>query len=232
VSRQADTSPQPVLTRASLEGLPATVLKDEGHGAARVLRYELPDGPVVLKEWVPPEHHRLLGSWARLIMRREIRHYRLLDGTPGVPRYLGHDGDTALIMQFVDAQPIRRQMPTALLHLGLDDLERKLAALHERRFLHLDLHQKLNALIDAEGHAWMIDLGQGLDCSHGLLRALLFPMGVKIDRHALLKFRTRYAPETLPAEHHDRLVARYAGRRDRWTKRFARRLRRLMIGED
>jgi hypothetical protein len=231
VSRQADTSFGAGLTRAALAGRPASVLKDEGHGAARVVRYELPNGPVVLKEWIPPEHHRLLGSWARLIMRREIRHYRLLDGTPGVPRYLGHEGDTALIMQFIDGEPIRRHMPTELLRRGLDGLERTLTALHERRFAHLDLHQKLNALIDAEGGAWVIDLGQGLDCSRGLLRPLLFPLAAKIDRHALLKFRARYAPDTLPTTDRERLVERFAARRDRWPKRLGRRLRRLLIGE-
>jgi tRNA A-37 threonylcarbamoyl transferase component Bud32 len=231
VSRQADTSAGGGLTRAALAGAAAQVLKDEGPGAARVVRYELPDGPVVLKEWIPPERHRLLGVWARLIMRREIRDYRLLDGTPGVPRYRGHEGDTALYMQFVDGQPIHRLMPTDLLRAGLESLEHTLEALHGRRFAHLDLHQKLNALIDADGRAWVIDLGQGLDCSRGLLRALLFPVLVKVDRHALLKFRARYAPETLPAAERDRLVARYGIRRDRWPKRFGRRLRRLVIGE-
>jgi hypothetical protein len=231
VSRQADTSPRAGLTRAAFVGLPATVLKDEGHGAARVLRYELPDGPVVLKEWVPPDHHRLMGSWARLIMRREIRHYRLLDGTPGVPRYLGHEGDTALIMQFVDGQPIRRHMPADLLERGLTGLERTMEALHGRRFAHLDLHQKLNALIDDQGRAWVVDLGQGLDCSRGLLRRLVFPLLVRVDRHALMKFRARYAPETLPAAGRERLVARYGARRDRWPKRLGRRLRSLVTGE-
>ncbi|MHC5211995.1 MAG: protein kinase family protein [Planctomycetota bacterium] len=219
------------MTRAALAGCPATVLKDEGHGAARVLRYELPDGPVVLKEWVPPDSHRIMGFWARLSMRREIRHYRLLDGTPGVPRYLGHEGDTALFMQFVDGEPIRRHMPTERLQRGLEDLERTLEALHERRFAHLDLHQKLNALIDAEGRAWVVDLGQGLDCSRGVLRALLFPLLVKVDRNALLKFRARYAPEMLPAADRERIVARYGIRRDRWPKRLGRRLRRILVGE-
>jgi len=92
--------------------------------------------------------------------------------------------------------------------------------------VHLDLHQKLNALIDAEGRAWVIDLGQGLDCSRGALRRLLFPALARIDRNAVLKFRARYAPDTLDPARRDRLVARYRESRDHWLKRLGRRLRR------
>src|SRR5262249_126495 len=154
--------------RDTLRGLPAIVLKDEGDGAARIYRYELPDGPAVLKEWTP--RPRLLRWWAGLLMRREIRHYRLLMGCPRIPPYLPHDGSVALPIRYVDATPIHRKMAPALLRAGLDDLERVLEAVHARRFVHLDAHQKLNALIDAGGHAWLIDLGQGLDCSRGWLR--------------------------------------------------------------
>ncbi|HZL99347.1 MAG TPA: hypothetical protein VFD43_03755, partial [Planctomycetota bacterium] len=107
------------------------VLKSEGAGAASVLRYDLPGRSVVVKRW-QPTHSRLMRLWARLIMRREIRHYRLLDGTPGVPRFLGHEGDAALYMQYIDAVPVHRQLPPALLRRGLDGLERTLAALHAR----------------------------------------------------------------------------------------------------
>ncbi len=211
--------------RADLTGHPATVLKDEGEGAARLTRHDLPGGSVVLKEWAP--RGRLLRWWARTLMRREIRHYRLLAGTPGIPRYRGHEGDTALLIDYVDGQPIRRQLPRELLLPGLADLERVLDAVHARRFVHLDLHQKLNALIDGQGRAWLVDLGQGLDCSRGLLRRLIFPALVRVDRAALLKFRARYAPETFDPESRARLVARHGARRDRWAKRVGRALRRL-----
>jgi hypothetical protein len=225
VSSQPDTTTARALTRADLAGQPVTVIKDEGEGAARLTRHDLPGGAVVLKEWAP--RGRLMRWWARTLLRREIRHYRLLSGTPGIPRFRGHEGDTALLIDYVDGQPIRRQLPRELLLPGLDDLERVLDAVHARRFVHLDLHQKLNALIDGQGHAWLVDLGQGLDCSRGLLRRLVFPALVRVDRAALLKFRARYAPETFAPEARARMVARHGARRDRWTKRVGRALRRL-----
>ena len=225
VSSQPDTTTARLLKRADLAGHPATVLKDEGDGAARLSRHDLPDGSVVLKEWAP--RGRLMRLWARMLMRREIRHYRLLAGTPGIPGYRGHEGDTVLLIDYVDGQPIRRQLPRELLLPGLDDLERVLQAVHARRFVHLDLHQKLNALIDGRGRAWLVDLGQGLDCSKGLLRGLLFPALARVDRNALLKFRARYAPDTFDPAARARLVARHGPRRDRWAKRVGRALRRL-----
>lgn len=227
VSSQADTTLHGGITAAELQACQPVVLKEEGHGAASVLRYDLPGRSIVVKRWQPTDSG-LMRFWARLIMRREIRHYRLLDGTPGVPRFLGHEGDAVLYMQFIDAVPVHRHLPAALLRRGLDGLERTLAALHARRFVHLDLHQKLNALIDADGGAWVVDLGQGLDCSRGVVRRLAFPMLARIDRNAVLKFRARYAPDTLDPSQRERLVARYRHSHDHWAKRIGRRLRRAV----
>ena len=228
MSSQPDTTVCHPRLRDALRGLPATVMKDEGDGAARLSRYDLPGGPAVLKEWQP--RHVLLRWWATVVMRREIRHYRLLQGCPGIPDYLGHEGDVALLIRYIEATPIHRKMAPALLRAGLDDLERVLSAVHARRFVHLDLHQKLNALIDGGGHAWLVDLGQGIDCSRGLMRRALFPRLARVDREAVLKFRARYAPDTLDPALRDGLVARFSERRERWPKRIGRAVRRRILG--
>ncbi len=216
--------------RGELERYPAQVLKDEGPGAPKVVRYELPSGPVVLKEWVPTGS-RIFSWWARGVMKREIRNHRLLSGTPGIPRFLGQYSEVAFLMEWVDAQPIRRRLPTELKERGLDALEAALAALHARRFVHLDLHQKLNALVGEDGRAWLIDLGQGIDCSRGVVRRLLFPHLARIDRRAIEKFRAKYAPQTLPEDTRDALVERYSEGRGRAWKAWHRKLRRRLLGE-
>ncbi len=218
--------------REELERHPRTVLKDEGPGAPLVVRYDLPDGPVVLKEWRPGSASRLFAFWARTLMRRETRHLRLLDGTEGIPRYRGQYGRDAVLMEWVDAQPIRRRLPMEVKEAGLDALERALAAIHARRFVHLDLHQKLNALVSPDGsRAWLIDLGQGIDCSRGPLRRLLFPALARIDRRAIEKFRAKYAPHTLPEDRRDALVERYKESRGKAFKEWHRRIRRRLLGE-
>ena len=62
------------------------------------------------------------------------------------------------------------------------------------------------------GKVWVIDFGQGLDCSTGFLRRLVFPLLRRIDRSAVTKFRARYAPETLPAARRKKLERAYATR--------------------
>lgn len=206
------------------------MLKDEGEGAARVIRYDLPEGAVVLKEWLPTRS-RALRWWAGMLMRREIRHYRLLDGTPGIPRFRGAYGDTAFLIDYVDAVPIKRGLPLDVMEAALDGFERSLAAMHARRFVHLDLHQKLNALVDRDGQVWLIDLGQGLDCTRGLLRPLLFGALARIDRRAADKFRSRWAPHTLDASERERLVKRHERRGSHWWKQLRRRVRALLSGD-
>ena len=175
VSRTVDEStgagPPP---RDQLEQHPATVLKDEGPGAPRVVRYDLPGGPVVLKEW-QPAGSVIFRWWVRSIMRREIQNYRLLQDTGAIPRYLGQYGPTAFLMEWVDGLQLRRRLPQELKDLAVDGLERSLGILHERKFVHLDLHQRLNTLVSKQGQVWLVDLGQGIDCSRGPVRRLLFP---------------------------------------------------------
>lgn len=237
MSRTVDESQEPGSSaapepppRSELERHPAQVLKDDGPGAPKVIRYDLPGGPVVLKEWAPSSS-RIFNWWSRSVMKREIRNHRKLSGTLGIPRFLGQYSDVAYLMQWVDAQPIRRRLPMDLKERGLEGLDRALAALHERRFVHLDLHQKLNALIEDDGTGWLIDLGQGIDCSRGPIRRLLFPWLSRIDRRAIEKFRAKYAPHTLPEDTREELVERYAESRGKAWKAWHRRLRRRLLGE-
>jgi RIO-like serine/threonine protein kinase len=237
VSRTVDESPgqgspsgAEFPPRAELERHQAQVLKDDGPGAPKVVRYDLPDGPVVLKEWAPSKS-RIFNWWSRSVMKREIKNHRKLSGTLGIPRFLGQYSEVAYLMQWVDAQPIRRRLPMDFKERGLDGLDRALAALHERRFVHLDLHQKLNALVAEDGSGWLIDLGQGIDCSSGPFRRLLFPWLARIDRRAIEKFRAKYAPHTLPEENREELVQRYSESRGKAWKEWHRKLRRRLLGD-
>ncbi|GJM21967.1 MAG: hypothetical protein DHS20C15_18820 [Planctomycetota bacterium] len=227
MSSAAPSKVVPPCTREELNSFPSQLVKDEGPGAPQVTRFELPEGAVILKEWTPSGHF-LLRWWAGQIMRREMQHYALLDGTPGIPRFRGAFDRNAFLIQWVDAQPLKRRLGKPLMETALDNLERVLAGLHQRRFAHLDLHQRLNTLVGADGEVWLIDLGQGLNCQRGPIRRLLFPLLARIDRRALDKFRARYVPHTIPEARRDRLVKRYGERKTDHFKHFHRWVRRLL----
>lgn len=211
------------MQRADLEGRPRTVLNNPSGLArqARVVLYELPSGKVILKEWNPPGGS-FLRWWSRFCIQREIRNYRRLAGIRGIPKVLDVLDERSFLLEYVDAQPVRRGLPGPLLASALDSLERLLDELHARRFAHLDVRSSGNVLVDAEGKAWLIDLVQGLDCSRGLLRRLLFPFLKRIDRSAVRKFRARYAPETLDPKIRDRIVAKYSRHRRNWSPKIGR----------
>ncbi|MFT7461826.1 MAG: hypothetical protein ACI9EF_000160 [Pseudohongiellaceae bacterium] len=217
--------------REELERCPATVLKDEGDHSARVVRYDLPDGSVVMKEWVPT-NSRVYRWLARFLMRREISHYRLLNGTQGIPRFIGAYDDTSFVIEWVDGLPLKRDLPLDVLEPGLDAIEKVVDAIHAQRFVHLDLHQKLNFLVSPNGRVWLIDLGQGLNCcrSRGFLRGLLFPFLRRVDRRAIFKFRARYAPHTFGDGVNQAFVNKHARRRSKGWKRLHRRLREWLVG--
>jgi hypothetical protein len=218
-----------VLSWEDLAAVPHTVLKDEGHGAAQVRRYDLPEGPVVVKAWDPPG--RVASWWARMLVGREIRHYQILAGMRGIPRLVGVLGPSAFALQYIAGERLSGRMDHARMVAGLDDLTVVLRGLHERRFVHLDLHQKRNVLVDECGAAWLVDLGQGLDCSRGW-RRLLFGSLANIDRAGLSKFRVRYAPETIDPAKRDALVDRYGTRRRRPYLNIPRRLIRRLFARD
>lgn len=221
-----DTSPERVF---GLDPSSARVLKDEGDHSARLVAYESPVGKVVLKSW-KPGRSRVFRLWARWLMGREIRFSRHLDGTPGVPRFRGQVDGTAFLMEWVPGEPLARHMPQERIDRALDNFEAVLAALHARRFVHLDLHQRLNLLVGPECQVWVVDLGQGLLCER-LPARWLFRLLSAVDRRAVVKFRARYAAHTLPDATRARLVARHSERRGRRWKQFHRRVRELLIGD-
>ncbi len=217
------------LTRVDLDRYPHEVLKEEGDRAPRVVRYSLPSADVVLKEWAPTG--RLMRSWSWLMQRREIINYRHLRGTPGIPYFVGSFSDRAFLAEYVPSRPMKRSLPKPLLHQALESLDRRLAALHDLGFVHLDLHQKRNVLVDEHGEAWIVDLGQGLHATLGpcrWLRRMLLPLTRHIDRRALAKFRVRYAPETLEPAERDKHLRRY-GQRRKSCERWGRRLRNAIV---
>ena len=218
--------PSVALSRGTMGPNSATGRENGDGREAKVSLYDLPEGRIVLKEWRP--RARLLRWYSAWILGREMRHYGLLEGVPGVPRFLGRVDSSRFLIEHVDARPIHRGLDRETLHAALDNLEAVIGDIHARGFAHLDLRHKGNILVGDGGKVWVIDLGQGLDCSSGPLRRLIFPLLRRIDRSAATKFRARYAPETLPAARRQKLERAYATRGVSQLPRFGRLLVRVM----
>jgi tRNA A-37 threonylcarbamoyl transferase component Bud32 len=83
-----------------------------------------------------------------------------------------------------------------------DRLARLLAAIHARGVAHIDLRKRDNILVQADGTPCIIDFNASFCFEPATLGArLLFPLLRRIDDSAVLKWKSRLAPELMtPAE--------------------------------
>ena len=139
--------------------------------------------------------------YGRRVLRREERALTALAGVPGVPALLGRIDADALALEFIDAEPLRRDLEPARLRRACSQLEEKIDRMHERGVVHLDLRQKRNVLVDAAGEVFLVDFQSAWVLAPG---GLALRMLAPLDRSAALKFRWRYAPELLDDEERGR----------------------------
>jgi predicted Ser/Thr protein kinase len=159
---------------------------------------------------------RAMHPWARHIygrrvLRREERALRALDGVVGVPRLLGRIDADALALEYVDGEPLRRDLDPARLRRACSQLGSRIDGMHERGVVHLDLRQKRNLLIDAQGDVFLVDFQSAWVLRRG---GALFRLLAPFDRSAVLKFQWRYAPDLLDERQRRR------ARRAEWLRRF------------
>jgi len=202
-----------VFARGELERFPRRVLHPGSATKAQVSVVELPAGPVLVKD-VAGMHPWIRAIYGRPVLRREIRALAALDGTPGVPRLLGQVERDALVMEFVVAETMSRRLPRERLVRACAALGDRVAALHARGVVHLDLRQKRNVLVTAAGEVVLIDFQSAWVLGTRGWRGGLLRLLARLDRTAVLKYRERYVPETLSAEERRR------ARRSRWLARL------------
>jgi hypothetical protein len=190
------SDPAPLPTRADLGAGERRVIHPGSATKAAVRVIEWEAGSLLVKD-VRPLHGLLRTLYGRRVLRREERALTALAGTAGVPRLLGRIDEDALAMQFLDAEPLRRNLGPERLRKACIALGPRVAALHERGVVHLDLRQKRNILVDREGEVFLVDFQSALVLAHDGWRGLLFRLLAPFDRGAVLKFRARYVPDLL-----------------------------------
>jgi hypothetical protein len=98
----------------------------------------------VAKDWgEAPWLNRPHGRWS---LRREWRALRRLEGVPGVPRPL-HRLRHGIIISFLDGKPLSSQSDREISEAFFATLEARVAEIHARGVVHLDLRQRRNILI-------------------------------------------------------------------------------------
>ena len=180
------------------ESLPARVLFTIKHGGVLrpdVLVADAGAGPVVVKDWAP-RSRPVRAAFAGLVLRREARAHRRLEGLACVPRLLGRLDARALVLEYRPGTRVSHRRPWFFDARFAEALSRALACVHARGVVHLDLAHRSNLGADPSGRPLIFDLGaafclrSGSALGRGLLRGLALA-----DRRALRKWRRRLASQ-------------------------------------
>lgn len=186
----------PVLDRRALAGLSRAVLSRGSRFKPEVARIELAAGPAILKDCaVLPGWSRPLARW---LMRRELRAIARLAGLPGFPQILARVDRDAALIGLLPGRPLTGEDFAAAPRHWAGLLRARIAAMHARQVYHLDLRQPQNLLVDGED-LQIVDFGAGH--APGPAGRLLFaPLLRWVDRQAVLKYLSRYAPQEMGVE--------------------------------
>jgi serine/threonine protein kinase len=126
-------------------------------------------------------------------LRREERAYRILEGVPGVPRCLGFEGPDTLLIERAPGHSMSEWRVQDLPAGVLDSLEERLALIHARGVALVDLHRS-NVVVSEQGDVSLVDFALaaiGRRRGGGLRPGWWIRVGMRLDRHALARIRSR-----------------------------------------
>lgn len=210
---------------------PVATIRGRNGTKADILRYDLEDGGVAVKDY----RHRpawVRATLGRYLIRRESRAYRAAGALEGLPEFLGRLGPVTLATRWVDAAPLALcagegsgRPPSGL----FDRLERFLDELHRRHVALADLHHR-DVLVGRDGQVHVVDLAMAYRYRErpALLRPLrrwLFAHLCRLDRIAAARMRARFTGGDL-----DEAVKKAAGGTFR-LYRAGRKLKSILRGK-
>lgn len=178
---------------------------------------------------------RGLALWLRRgMLRREFAAYQRLANVPGVPRCLGMEADSRLLLEFLEGEPFR-ETAAALTDRDrfFSELLRSILALHAAGVAHADLKRRGNILISPGGSPVLLDFGSAVLRSKrgGWLNGMLFRQVCRMDLNAWVKLKYRRRYDLISAEdsayyHPTRVEAVARSVRRLWRKLSGRQLRK------
>ncbi|MGE5174599.1 MAG: hypothetical protein ACM3MD_12305 [Betaproteobacteria bacterium] len=136
----------------------------------------------------------------RIVIGRESRAYAALTGINGLPLHFKRLSPFSFAVEYLEGKDLgaleRGEIGTEVMR----QFERIVHELHERGWVHLDLHRRTNILL-IDGKVYVVDLASALHPgSIPLLGRCLTRLIGLADRLSLIKMKTVFAPESLTAQ--------------------------------
>lgn len=119
--------------------------------------YRGPDGELaVLKLGRRGDVFSIPTDWiGEFLTNREVRHYELLQGLPGIPRLIGRVGRCGLLHEFVPGAPLDKE--STVRDSFFDELNALVREIHRRGMAYVDLNKPQNVLLGEDGRPYLID---------------------------------------------------------------------------
>jgi hypothetical protein len=151
----------------------------EGHGQRAVVKDYRESG------WLM---RSLVGPW---LIGREERTYRLLEGTPGVPRLWGRLDRWALVVEHIEGRNCAAFADGELPAEFFDRLRELVEAIHARGVVHCDIKNRANIVATDAGQPYVLDFASAFTRGSRLnpLRAFVFERFRLDDLRGVMKAR-------------------------------------------
>jgi hypothetical protein len=141
------------------------------------------------------------GQWLRA---HEEAIYRLLKGVPGIPRWVGHVGQTGFAIEYIEAVPLDhiKSPPPGF----FERLRKVFDAVHARGIGYCDANKRSNILVDAAGQPYLIDyqisvrLRDDLPWPLSAVPRFIVNWAIQKDLYHLYKHKRRMSPAELTPE--------------------------------
>lgn len=144
----------------------------------------------------------------RAVIGREARAYAMLSGIDGLPSRFKLLPPFSFAVEFLEGKNLGAFDHGQIGPDAIRQFERIVDGLHERGWVHLDLHRRTNILL-VDRKVYVVDLASALHPgSIPLVGRLLTRLIGLADRLSLIKMKTVFAPELLTARERKWLALR------------------------
>jgi predicted Ser/Thr protein kinase len=144
---------------------------------------------------------------APLLVSREIKALKALDGTPGVPRFYGRIDKWAFALEFIEGTPVADFPEGALPHSVFPRVQEAIDAIHARGVSHGDLKRRSNLIVTPDERVVLIDFAAALVGGRRFNPFVnwLQKRMAEIDDKAIYKIKKFAAPEMMTQADWDKL---------------------------
>ena len=163
-----------------------------------VLLIKIGDEEAVLKDYTSSDawFRRLI---APLLVIREVRSLKKLDGVAGIPRLYRVYNRICFLVESVNGVAASEIQKDTLDNEFFERMNKVLDEVHKRGVTHCDLRSAGNTLITTDHQPWLVDFVASIHQSSrwNFIGRWIFDQFVDADYGAVLKLKKRLAPELL-----------------------------------